>query len=96
MRLLSEAQADQYAAASPAPDVAAECEDSFNSVTRAMNVLPRNQQECIRLKFQHSMSYKQISDITRLSVTNVGFLIHTGLKALRKELTEKVGGTTVG
>ncbi|MES2790196.1 MAG: sigma-70 family RNA polymerase sigma factor [Planctomycetota bacterium] len=46
--------------------------------------LPENQQEVIRLKFQHGMSYKEISGVTGLSVTNVGFLIHTGLKRLRE------------
>ncbi len=53
-----------------------------------MGGLPANQQECIRLKFQHGLSYKQISQVTDLSVTNVGFLIHTGLKTLRKQLSE--------
>jgi RNA polymerase sigma-70 factor (ECF subfamily) len=48
--------------------------------------LPRNQQECIRLKFQSGLSYKQISDVTNLTATNVGFLIHTGLKTLRQRL----------
>ena len=46
-----------------------------------------NQQECIRLKFQGGLSYKQISRVTNLTVTNVGFLIHTGLKTLRQRLT---------
>ena len=40
----------------------------------------------IRLKFQHGLSYKQIAEVTQLSVSNVGFLIHTGLKALRERL----------
>jgi RNA polymerase sigma-70 factor (ECF subfamily) len=38
----------------------------------------------IRLKFQNGFSYKQIAGITGLSVSNVGFLIHTGIQALRK------------
>ena len=46
--------------------------------------LPENQQEVIRLKFQQGLSYKEISSVTGLSVTNVGFLIHTGLKRLRE------------
>jgi len=47
--------------------------------------LPRNQQEVIRLKFQNGFSYKEISRITALSVTNVGFLIHTAVTQLRRE-----------
>jgi RNA polymerase sigma-70 factor (ECF subfamily) len=47
--------------------------------------LPHNQQEVIRLKFQNGFSYKEISRITQLSVSNVGFLIHTAIKALQRE-----------
>ena len=86
MRLLSEAQAESYEADEPQPADAAEREDSFSAVCRAMEDLPDNQQEVIRLKFQHGMSYKQISQITNLTATNVGFLIHTGLKTLRRQL----------
>ena len=45
--------------------------------------LPENQREVIRLKFQGDLSYKEIYDVTGLSVSNVGFLIHTGIKRLR-------------
>jgi DNA-directed RNA polymerase specialized sigma24 family protein len=48
--------------------------------------LPKNQREVLRLKFQCDLSYKEISAVTQLSVTNVGFLIHTAIKTLRKEL----------
>lgn len=98
MRLLTEAQAqalaDSCEAADPAPAEAAERDDSFSTVLRAMADLPDNQQEVIRLKFHHGMSYKQISQITNLTVTNVGFLIHTGLKALRRQLAD--GPTACG
>ena len=47
--------------------------------------LPPNQQEVVRLKFQNGFSYKEISRITTLSVTNVGFLIHTAVARLRAE-----------
>jgi RNA polymerase sigma-70 factor (ECF subfamily) len=48
--------------------------------------LPKNQREVVYLKFQCDLSYKEISEVTKLSVTNVGFLMHTALKNLRKEL----------
>lgn len=50
------------------------------------NRLPDHQREVLRLKFLSELSYREISDITGLSVSNVGYLIHTGLKALRAEL----------
>ncbi len=46
--------------------------------------LPANQQEVIRLKFQNDLSYREIADVTGHSVSNVGFLLHTGLKRLRE------------
>jgi RNA polymerase sigma factor (sigma-70 family) len=53
-------------------------------VNEMLTRLPDNQQEVIRLKFQQGLSYKEISAITGLTVTNVGFLIHVGLKKLRE------------
>jgi RNA polymerase sigma-70 factor (ECF subfamily) len=35
------------------------------------------------LKFQQGLSYKEIGKVTGHSVSNVGFLIHTGMKTLR-------------
>ncbi len=71
----------------PTPIDAAETDDSVEIVLDLINRLTTNQQECIRLKFQHGLSYREISTITGLSVSNVGFLIHVGLKKVR----EKVG-----
>lgn len=86
MERLSDVQADTTASVSPAPAARAEQEDDLSHVLRSLKELPRNQQECIRLKFQGGLSYKQISEVTNLTVTNVGFLIHTGLKNLRQRL----------
>ena len=49
-----------------------------------LETLPENQQEVIRLRLGANLSYKQIAEVTGHSVTNVGFLMHTGLKRLRE------------
>jgi RNA polymerase sigma factor (sigma-70 family) len=72
-------------AADPAADV--ERRDATSHVLRLLDRLPGNQQECLRLKFQHGLSYREIAAVTHLSESNVGFLIHTGLKRLREQLT---------
>jgi RNA polymerase sigma-70 factor (ECF subfamily) len=64
----------------------AELQDDLRQVLQAISQLPPNQQECIRLKFQQGLSYKQISAVTGHSTTNVGFLIHVGMKTLRQRL----------
>jgi RNA polymerase sigma-70 factor (ECF subfamily) len=59
--------------------------EAAERVERALADLPSNQQDVLRLKFQNGFSYKEIADITGLSASNVGFLIHTGVKTLRKQ-----------
>ena len=60
--------------------------ETAGEIFRMLDSLPKNQREAVYLKFQCDLSYKEISEITKLSVSNVGFLIHTALKSLRKQL----------
>jgi RNA polymerase sigma factor (sigma-70 family) len=66
------------------PDAAAEQKDSMARVLQQLDRLPDNQQDVIRLKFQNELSYREIAEITGLTVSNVGFLLHVGLKRLRE------------
>jgi RNA polymerase sigma-70 factor (ECF subfamily) len=70
------------------PDLSAamEQEERLAEVLKILDTLPANQQEVLRLKFQGDLSYLEISRITDLSVSNVGFLIHTGLKTIRERV----------
>jgi RNA polymerase sigma factor (sigma-70 family) len=71
----------------PSPAVVAEAKDATSHVLRMLARLPAAQQEAIRLKFQHQMSYREISRITGQSESNVGFLIHRGIKSIREMLS---------
>lgn len=71
-----------------APDQAAETRDSAARVLEYLDQLPANQQEVIRLKFQNELSYREIAEVTGLTVSNVGFLLHVGIKQLRKLMKE--------
>lgn len=53
-----------------------------------VEALPANQREVVRLKFQAGLSYKEIAEVTRLSVSNVGFLLHVAMKALKERMQE--------
>lgn len=68
------------------PALAAERHDLAGQVFDLLDRLPENQQETIRLKFQSGLSYREISEITGLTVSHVGVLIHTGLKTLRAKM----------
>ena len=72
----------------PQPDHTAEQRDSTEKILSLLAELSANQQEVLRLKFQHGLSYREISTITGLSETNVGFLIHVGIKRLRERLDD--------
>jgi RNA polymerase sigma factor (sigma-70 family) len=71
---------------SPDPSVSMEKTETLWSALKILKTLPASQQEVIRLKFQNELSYKEISQVTGLSVTNVGFLIHAALKAIRRNM----------
>ena len=86
MRPMLDTAAETLTSQATGPDAVAERNDSTSHVLGLLSRLPEGQQEVIRLKFQHQMSYRQISAITGHSESNVGFLIHTGLKAIRKEI----------
>jgi RNA polymerase sigma factor (sigma-70 family) len=52
----------------------------------AVAELPLAQQEVLRLRFQEELSYREISAITNHSPSNVGFLIHAGIRQIRRRL----------
>lgn len=86
MRFFEDGQAERLAAPEPLPGNSLERTERQEAVLALIGSLPPNQQEVIRLKFQNGFSYKEISRITSLSVGNVGFLIHTAVARLRREM----------
>lgn len=87
---------DQWFQAMPSgerqPDESAAVQDSLAGVDRFMSRLSANQQEVVRLKFQHDLSYQEIAEATGLKVGNVGFLLHSALKRLREMMSHHHGG----
>ncbi len=87
---LEDSLMDDLADPQPPPDRHAADADETAFVLQTFRRLPVNQAEVLRLKFQSALSYQEIADITGLSASNVGFLIHTGLKRLRTLLAPEV------
>jgi len=88
MTQLSEEQVQVRPTADPGPAEIAERRESAVLALRLLDALPPNQRDVIRLKFQNGFSYQEISRISGHSVSNVGYLIHVGLKTLRNQLAE--------
>ena len=74
----------------PRPDEKAEENETAKRVLALVQELPQNQQSVLMLKFQGSLSYREIAGITGLSVSNVGYLIHQGLSTLRRHLRSEL------
>ena len=85
MKRFAEGEAERVTAADPRPGRTLERAETHAALLEMIGHLPPNQQEVVRLKFQNGFSYKEIARITELSVTNVGFLIHTAVARLRTE-----------
>jgi RNA polymerase sigma factor (sigma-70 family) len=68
----------------PMPYEELERKESAGFLLRIVATLPPRQQEVLQLKFQSDLSYQQIAAITKTTANNVGVLIHTALKTLRR------------
>ena len=65
---------------------AVEAGEDNECVLRLIGDLPSNQQKVIRLRFHAGLAYREISESTGLSVSNVGYLLHTALGKLREQM----------
>lgn len=54
-----------------------------DAVLAAVAQLPEREQELLTLRLTHELSYKQIAEVTGLSVSNVGYLLHQAIAKLR-------------
>lgn len=84
MTYLDDELADARASDEPAPFEQLEQKEASGFLLRIVATLPPRQQEIVQLKFQNDLSYQEIAEITKLSVSNVGVLLHTALKTLRQ------------
>jgi RNA polymerase sigma factor (sigma-70 family) len=89
MKTLIDDKARESASDERSPTAMIENGETMSRVLVLLDTLPDNQQEVVRLKFQNGLSYREISEVTQLTVTNVGYLLHTAIKTLRGQLTLK-------
>jgi RNA polymerase sigma-70 factor (ECF subfamily) len=84
MTYLDEELLDARVSDQPAPFEKLEQKEAAGFLLKILATLPPRQQEVLQLKFQNDLSYQEISEITQLSVSNVGVMIHNALKTLRQ------------
>lgn len=86
MKTLDDAHASNQESRDVDPQTQAQRRESAAKAGSLMESLPNHQREVIRLKVHSGLSYREISELTGLSVSNVGYLLHTGLKSIRTRL----------
>ena len=69
-----------------------EKEESMTLVRKKLMELEPRDREIVILKIEHGRSYKEIAEVMGISVTNVGFILHTAIKKLAKDLNAEAIG----
>ena len=80
----------------PPPLRLLESAEQGDTLANAVRALPSRQQELIQLRFGAGLSYREIAAVTSLSVGNVGYVLHTAVRALRARMTDDVAAPAGG
>jgi RNA polymerase sigma-70 factor (ECF subfamily) len=72
----------------PLPDEQIARWEGIGLIRAGLANLDARSRELLELKFNHGLSYKEISARTGLSVGNVGYVLHHSLKSLAAELAK--------
>lgn len=76
----------QKPALSPAEEL--ERRQVLQRILALLDELPPRQAQVLRLRFREGLSYREIALKEGLSVSNVGYLIHVGMRSLREEMRQ--------
>lgn len=68
------------------PDLRAEEAEQLDQLRAGVGQLTEQQQEVLRLRLHDGLSYRQIAEVTGLTITNVGYHLHHAISQLRTRL----------
>lgn len=74
---------EDHADAGRSPSDEAEHGEETSILRRIVSELTPREQELVRLKFEAGLSYKEIGETLRISVSNVGVQLHNAIQTLR-------------
>ena len=69
----------------PSPSEQASSAEDAIQLRSLVERLPAQQQELVKLKFEAGLSYREIGEATRMSVSNVGVQLHNAIQTLRQQ-----------
>lgn len=84
-------EGDALEGSTRAPDLALQEAEAREGLAAAIDGLPENQREAVRLKFDSGLSYAEIASVLGSTEGTVGFWLHAAVKTLRGRLTDSEG-----
>jgi RNA polymerase sigma factor (sigma-70 family) len=91
-RLRPEEEAGVDVAAESEPGRSIERKDEARLVVAAMEGLTERDREVVALRFAADLSYKEIAEVTGLTVSHVGVILHQAIKSVRAEVARRTPG----
>lgn len=83
---------DEWTSDEPSPAMRAVAAEDAGRLRDLVAGLPRQQRELIKLKFEAGLSYKEMAEALKTSVSTVGVQLHDAIKTLRRQwLDENTG-----
>ena len=71
----------------PDPALAFERRDEVARVHEMLAHLGEREQEAVRLKFEHGLTYREIAGVLGITPNHVGVILHTALNTVRRQLS---------
>ena len=75
---------DEWLSDEPSPPSRAIAAEDAGRLRELVAALPRQQRELIKLKFEAGLSYKEMAETLKTSVSTVGVQLHDAIKTLRQ------------
>jgi RNA polymerase sigma-70 factor (ECF subfamily) len=76
---------DEWLSDEPSPPMHAIAAEDAGRLRELVAALPRQQRELIKLKVEAGLSYKEMAEALRTSVSTVGVQLHDAIKTLRRQ-----------
>lgn len=70
------------------PQAKVERQQTLSRLLKLVDELPEREREAVLLKFSGGLSYQEIAETMSLSVSNVGFILHTAMRSIRTQLAD--------
>jgi RNA polymerase sigma-70 factor (ECF subfamily) len=90
-RLHSLEEADVNEAPDSGPVSKLERKEAMTRIGAALESLPEREREALVLKLDAGLSYREIAEVMGLTTSNVGFILHTAVTRMKREIAAESG-----